>query len=151
MKLGEIAEKHGDKFFEVVEVELRKLAAEQPDFRYKTVNGSGSCRYNGPCRASKRDSAGKWADAELLGSDCSGCIFGQALQRLGWDDERELKVVAGIIDVLTGFVGIEAIENRTLKWSTVQLLQDTGSTWAEAVAALDEEIQQVEVVDYESP
>lgn len=128
MKLYEIAMKHGDRFFEVVEIELRKLAAEQPEFRYKTEDyTSGTCHYNGPCRSHN----------QLLGPDCRGCIFGQAFQRLGWDNATERSTIGPIADLFSDYMPIGSnFRDCPDSWPRVQSMQDKGFTWSKAISAL---------------
>lgn len=130
MQLRDIAEKHGDQFVAAVETELRKLAAEQPDFKYRTAPtdqfNESTCSYNGRCI----DDEGR-----PIGPECSGCIFGQALQRLGWDDKVELAIMDDIVKLMSEVAGVHLF--RLGNWSRVQTTQDNGYTWAEAVAELD--------------
>lgn len=148
MKLSDLVVKHGDKLFEAVEIELRKLAAELPDFVYKSnTNKSGACRYNGPSRAQYMEN-GKLVDSdgELLGPDCAGCIFGQALQRLGWSEHSELNLVADISDLFIMLVNHPKLSFVPRGWLHTQKIQDTGGTWAEAIETLDREEYKKKVI-----
>lgn len=122
MKLSDLANQHGDQFIPVVEAELRRLATERPDFVYKNENVSGTCRYNGPAVDGDK----------VVGNECTGCIFGQALQNLGWDDPTELSRIIGIIQLIGDKTGISSPD----RWQRVQASQDCGATWSNAVSHL---------------
>lgn len=117
MKLAEVREKLGDEFIPAVERELRRLAGEFPDLRYTAVD----CKYNRECHY----------DEPGTGDETPGCIFGQALLTLGWDDATE-RAADTAVDALPG---IGAVPAR--RWLRVQHAQDTGETWSEAVSELD--------------
>ncbi len=125
MNLKQLAEKHGDAFISVVEEQLKLLASEQPDFRYNTSGDVVSCSYS---EGASRYSTTK-ERAEPAGPECSGCVFGQALARLGWDDETEKKSNKTIDQLMEDFAEIEV----PLYWNKVQSGQDYGTTWKEAV------------------
>jgi hypothetical protein len=108
--IKDIQEKLGENFVKAVNNELRKLADENPQFVYNP-NGVGRCQYNGPAR--------DVSDA-MVGPDCKGCIFGQALQRLGWDDSEEMGVFQPIN---------ELIPECPSYWNGIQQDQDRGKTW----------------------
>jgi len=131
MKINEIVNKYTtpDDFIKAVEEQLLLLAKEQPDFRYSTSDEPATCRYNGP--ATITDLLG---NKSLAGLDCKGCIFGQALQKLGWDDTRELSC-ASAIDHLIRLEDNES-SKRLLMWRSIQSEQDRGKTWSEAVSLL---------------
>lgn len=114
-----------EAFIVAIETELRKLAEEKPDFQYKTVPRNGVCHYGGPCRNG----------SELLGPECSGCIFGQALQRLGWNSMIEMEFVTPIADLCGRFIG----ENIRIpqSWVTLQQCQDSCEPWSQAISALE--------------
>ena len=119
MKFQELITTLGDKFDTAVEEQLLLLAREKPDFVYKEQGVCGTCQYDGPaCYGDK-----------IVGPECSGCIFGQAFQRLGWEPSD---YIGGIIrDV------IEAYGQRCpTGWVEIQKAQDKGSTWKEAVSFL---------------
>lgn len=119
MIILELIDKHGKSFVSVVEDELRRLAAEKPDFIYKDKGGQGICRYNGPASRG----------GVVFGNPCTGCIFGQALQNLGWDDSSEMNYVGPIY----GLIKDTPIPST---WSDVQRSQDRGDTWSKAVTYL---------------
>ena len=122
MNIAQIREKYGDKFEEEVERHFRELAAENPDFVYNTSGKCVLCRYNGGALDSNRNPAGP---------ECSGCIFGQAFQRMGWDDQNEMQSTkrASVL-----FLNIPYWH----RWEDVQTAQDSGSSWGEAVKLLNQ-------------
>ena len=131
MKLAEIIEKLGKAgFVTEVENQLRKLAAELPDFRYAPLRaaedtGAGSvCSYNGPART---------LDGVQVGPDCNGCIFGQALQLMGWSDAAEMASKVSIAQLCRLVASIDAPD----RGRTVQAGQDGGKQWGEVVIALE--------------
>ena len=122
MRLSEVVAKHGDQFVPVVEAELKSLASEKPDFVYKDKGVAGSCRYNSPAMDGDK----------VVGNECTGCIFGQALQNLGWSDQTELGYICPIQSLLRDTAGILTPS----RWREVQAEQDSGSTWSHAVSYL---------------
>lgn len=134
MRLKEIVAKYPTEqdFIKAVEEQLLLLAKEQPSFRYNTSGELATCRYNGP--ATKRYDYNEMVDALIVqvGPDCKGCLFGQALQNLGWDDAIEL--TSGMtIDIVLGFI---SDKSRLNLWRQIQGSQDGGKTWSEAVSVL---------------
>ena len=129
MKLKEIVAKYPTEqdFIKAVEEQLLLLAKEQPSFRYNTSGELASCRYNGP--ATKRND---YTEIVQVGPDCKGCLFGQALQNLGWDDATELRS-GSTIDRQLEFV---SDKSRLNLWRQIQGKQDTGCSWSEAVSVL---------------
>jgi len=114
MLLCDVRKKYGAEFVPKVEAELRKLATAHPDLRYSLGRDSDDkCFYDRPA----------------TGDDTPGCIFGQALFAMGWDDKEERKGEYPI-SLLPG------IEIVPYAWSRVQRCQDSGGTWSEAVAML---------------
>lgn len=130
MKLNEIIDKYStpDDFIKAVEEQLLLLAKEQPDFRYNTTGLTVNCRYNAGAVILNFNSD----ELKPAGPDCKGCIFGQALQNLGWDDARELST-SSTIDFL---LPVSVNPHRTLMWRSIQSEQDRGKTWSEAVSLL---------------
>ncbi|TDB90885.1 hypothetical protein E1264_03400 [Actinomadura sp. KC216] len=106
--------------FKQIENEVRRLAAENPDFVYESYHGS--CFYNPTERAGKQYGA---------------CIFGQAFTNLG------TPVPDGIDEDYIGSVlpnmGIETTLDQYEWAGTVQYQQDQGCAWALAVALADDE------------
>lgn len=124
MNLRELVTKHGENFKSVVETELRRLATELPDFIYCT-DGLGECLYNGP-------------PAEIAGEVRSnppskGCIFGQALQALGWDDVVEMAYGGSVSEL---FMNYASNFIPPFDWRRVQTAQDNGNSWSYAIQKL---------------
>jgi hypothetical protein len=119
MKFQELITTLGDKFVPAVEEQLLILASEKPDFVYKEQGVCGSCKYDGPaCYGYK-----------IVGPECSGCIFGQAFQRLGWEPPDY--IISGTIrDVMEHYMKCPE------GWVEIQETQDKGKTWKEAVSIL---------------
>ena len=128
MRINEIINKYEspEAFIKAVEEQLLLLAKEQPDFRYNTSGVQATCRYNAPAVRHVRGS-----DRIPAGPDCKGCIFGQALQNLGWDEQDELNTSSTIDSILSPIRSI-----RLAVWRDVQTAQDNGKTWSEAVSLL---------------
>lgn len=97
--------------------EIRKLASEHPDNVYEKTDGL-LCSYSrGTCTDGSR-----------------GCIFGQAFKRLGIDIPRKFddRTIHGLLD------GHNLGSTDELNWcNAVQLKQDTGWTWSNAVSYAD--------------
>jgi hypothetical protein len=96
--------------------EVEYLAKEYPDFLYKTPGSIGCSNVDGGCD--------KYPELK-------GCIVGQALQRLGVDLTEHPK--SGIFNILISnrWVFTQAQRSRL---EDIQLAQDTGSTWSQAIA-----------------
>ena len=122
MNIAQIREKYGDKFEEEVERHLRELAKENPDFVYNTSGKRAFCRY---------DRGALSLNHLPAGPECSGCIFGQALQRMGWSDKKEMESTkrAPVLFLHTA---------SWHRWGDVQTAQDSGSSWGEAVKLLNQ-------------
>lgn len=133
MNLREVTDKLGDGFVAAVDAELLRLANEKPDFIYRLRGTSkGACSYDGPCR--------NIYNAELLGPECDGCIFGQALKRLGWNDEEELAAEMQINSLVNYYVNgrTSALpsDNCPDYWRDIQISQDKGHSWGLAISIL---------------
>ena len=106
-----------------VDTAIRVLAAESPDFIYNTRDG--------------QPSVGCFYHKEILGDEPNkGCIFGQAFQRCGVDMDT---VGGDSIDRLwnaTHGDGEEIDKTCPKEWEDVQRIQDSGSTWGEAIKSL---------------
>jgi hypothetical protein len=110
---------------EQVKAEVIKLGQEQPDFVYNPNynlesnpdNLSPFCFYN---------------KGAIDGPECNGCIFGQALQRLGVPIKR-LDGVYDSINYLLSDLGITGDVGDLVK---VQAAQDIGTSWGEATKHL---------------
>jgi hypothetical protein len=99
--------------------EMRRLAAERPDFVY--VGPSGLM---GACFNVHRDREGQPIPGQ-------GCIIGRALTNLGY-----------VFDVEQDGAGVDELydwdDEKRLRWAArVQRKQDGGETWASAVATAD--------------
>ena len=113
--------------------EVRRLAAEQPDFVYGTQEGAGgTCSYFG-CAIG--DTSGQ------------ACIVGQALANLNVDmsglkrkEESDLGLAIGEA-LLLGKVDIPYTEEDARWLDNVQYNQDEDETWAQAVAMADKEMR----------
>jgi hypothetical protein len=100
--------------------EVRRIAAENPDFRYRDhLNGGEKCFYN------------ETEDGE------PACIMGQALANLGHavDPVYEQK---GVEHVLIHQFGLHPGYQQGMWLTEVQISQDRGATWAEAVETADQ-------------
>jgi hypothetical protein len=115
---------------EALVAEVRRLAAESPDFVYRRP---GRDRASGP----ECFYVHKTEDGEQVG----GCLIGQALINLGVpiDEVAELDTldIGGAEDVLPQF-GIHTHEAVWAGW--VQHYQDTGDRWGVAVMKADERV-----------
>lgn len=105
--------------------EVRRLAKEAPDNKYERVDGvdiDGNV-YNKACFYDK--------------GDCSdgtvGCIFGQAFTRLGLSVKGNMHIRSLLFSI-----GIESNSEEQVWCGHVQVTQDKGSTWREAVDSADE-------------
>lgn len=112
----------GDLTFEQLEAEVRRLAGERPDFIYNRTtggfwNGNAACVYNAT-------------------EDREGCIFGQALTRLGRPVPEGLEHVS--IRAILEHASNMYLTTAQGKWTqAVQGSQDTGLSWSEAVERAD--------------
>lgn len=96
--------------------EVRRLAAEKPDFVYEKPEFSAFCLY--------------------MHGEEPGCIFGQALHNLGWDVTAP---DAGTINTVLDDNDVHRTERQALWMREVQHEQDTRTPWGDAVAKADEE------------
>jgi len=118
MRLREIREcfKTNQDFIGAVNSALREIAEKNPDFIYRPKGVFTGCNYN-------RGSGD--------GPECSGCLFGQAFQMLGWSKggiDSSRRIIA-----LCNHYDIPYQEN----WRFVQNAQDGGDSFSEAVKFLD--------------
>lgn len=99
--------------------EIRKVAAEQPDFIYN--DGSlTECLYTQNADGSP-----------------GGCIVGRALMRLDVEEEDLVKNDGRFASRVLPELGISG-DYYVMNWiDKVQKVQDVGDTWAEAVQAAD--------------
>jgi len=122
MKLIDVYKKYNenaDAFFDALKQEVIKLGTENPDFVYNT-SGVGRCYYN------------RGSDT---GPGCKGCIFGQALQNMGWDDKYELFIEMNLVRLFTNLISDNIITYDS-HFLVVQQLQDEGHSWGEAIKTL---------------
>ena len=114
MNLREVVAKYPSNraFFLAVKGELIKLAEKKKNFTYATEKDHAyGCSYNkGPASSPKR---------------CSGCIFGQALKKLGWTDEKERNEVCTIQELFGYYCNIEVPKY----WSKIQNMNDACHPW----------------------
>jgi hypothetical protein len=103
--------------------EVRRLASENPDYVYtnnKDENGRTICLY-------------------LASADQPGCIFGQALTRLGVVIPIDLE--GRSIDFIfwrIGRIELPGADSALVDWcSEVQRGQDSGLAWAKAIHGAD--------------
>jgi hypothetical protein len=105
---------------EQIIAEVRRLAAERPDYVYEKPEFSAYCLY--------------------MHGDGPGCIFGHALHNLGWDFSEEQK--GTITSILLGDGPdplVETTSQQRLWMRAVQSKQDNAFTWGKAVELADEE------------
>jgi hypothetical protein len=143
MNLKEIIAKFNSEleFVKQVAVEVVKLGTENPDFQYNTSERLASCHYNGPATLKTSLSV----TPIQAGPDCKGCIFGQALQNMGWDDENEMNCGHNISEILcTEYADI--LTPRTHKWIVsfrdTQVDQDNGASWGKAIERISKLLQE---------
>lgn len=120
MNLDQLVKSYSSEsdFITAVNAELIKLCEENPEFVY-SFDKKAMCAYNGPAFLTS---------GEIAGPKCNGCIFGQVLQNLGWNDKTELSFCGNIYELFTHnkrsfFVNIP------LYWSKIQEKQDCGAAW----------------------
>lgn len=99
--------------------EIRKVAAEQPDFIYNE-GGLAECMYT------------KNTDGSP-----GGCIVGRALMRLGVEEEDLVESDGQFASRVLSDLGISGDRFVMLWIAEVQEVQDGGKTWAEAVQSAD--------------
>lgn len=132
MTLSEIILKYPttDDFLLAVANKVLEIADAQPDFRYVTsTQPNVTCRYNGS------------ATPAGSGPKCSGCLLGQALQRLGWNNKKELRCSMQFSHMLWSTIELKGHARITAlrllnKLSNVQKRQDAGHTWDKCVTQL---------------
>lgn len=125
MNLKQLVEHYGgcDKFIVETEKRLRQLAQEKPDFIYQPIrNGEHKICY--------------YDRGASNGPKCSACLFGQALQQMGWNDTAEMSVIMPIRQLLYDL----AQTSVPMSWSSMQRAQDRGNTWANVIKLLGEAI-----------
>lgn len=114
MKLKEVVQKFEttELFIIAVNKQLKKLMEENPKFIYNDSIGLAYCFYNrGPNNNPDK---------------CKGCIFGQALQNLGWSDSDELCFIGNINRLFIEYSYFPIIPRY---WQKIQVMQDACSNW----------------------
>jgi hypothetical protein len=126
MKLAELHQKYDSttSFLLALKDEVVKLAKENPTFKYTTELYAG-CSYNK--RATKK--------GNFVGPDCKGCIFGQALQNMGWTNDEEMNSSATINVLLPRYIkGVDFSKfDIILEFKEIQFQQDNTASWSEAI------------------
>ena len=135
--LFSVIEKHvtGLNFLDALKQELIKLGTENPNFIYNP-GGKGSCYYDGPARLQLGN--------VIVGPECKGCIIGQALQNMGWNDDYEFNAAFNVSWLLRGsgitsFIKDEdsnSFNEYMLLLRRVQASQDDGKSWGESIKPL---------------
>lgn len=97
---------------------LSQLIKEQPDFKYSGWKTTFCYYHQGP--RGNEDS-------------CDGCIFGQALQRLGVSKDS-LAVLGSIPQISLPFLPPSA--KRPDYWGCMQRAQDNGESWGDLLKYL---------------
>ena len=137
MKLSEIVKSFNfqREFAQQLIQEVLNLAKKYPNFIYNPTR-KGYCVYNGPA---------KDIDEKIVGPECKGCIFGQALQNMGWNDLDEMKSPSSIEGLLRIHGGIKYMEDLNQnpddpsrkmisELGNVQINQDEGKSWSQAAS-----------------
>ena len=130
MNLRKIVSKYGESFIPTLSNEVIKLGKENPEFVYNTSGGVEAiqCKYNGPPVDTKTN--------EIAGPPSSGCIFGQALTLMGWDDADEKDSQWSIVDILQDNTDLSIEKHHVFE--SVQDLQDRGMSWGKCIKPLEE-------------
>ena len=123
MNLKEIVSeyKNHKDFIQALKDKLIEIGTREPDFVYNPFRTKVGCCYNGPCKMNGR-----------FGPDCKGCIFGTALQEMGWDSEEEMRSGKWIVSLLYYYANISLPRD----FGEAQDLQDIGKSWGEAIKVL---------------
>ena len=115
--------------------EVRRLAAEQPDFVYE--------------RPMVEDEHGRWVESsrcQYLHADGPGCIIGHAMAGIGVSVPVTCEG-KGVRDVLR-FFGIDFTVDEGLFLATVQRAQDRGERWGYAIGEADAELEEASTKGY---
>ena len=134
MNLPELKKKYGENFVTELECQVLKLAQESPDFVYNPSGQSATCSYTGPARARVTDVDDAAYTQVAIGPECSGCLFGQALQRMGLDFKEVCYDLQ--MSCLRDLLGFGFHYDYLQK---VQEKQDTGKSWGEAIKLIPSE------------
>jgi hypothetical protein len=122
MKLLEVVQKFEttELFIAAVNEQLKKLMEENPEFIYNDSGSGVSCYYNrGP---------------DHNPTNCKGCIFGQALKSLGWNDYDELDCQQNITGLFRICVDFDF--SYPSYWLDIQADQDIGHKWGDLLKYL---------------
>lgn len=136
--LKQLLAKYGNLWQKVIALEVKNLAKSNPNFRYvypEHVDEMCKCSYNGP--------AIKPGSNEIVGPECEGCIFGQALQNLGWSNPVEL---TSIWQISTLIDDTDWIHPLTSTFSKLQQRQDGGNRWGDVISEVPSGIITVSVI-----
>jgi len=133
MKLSEVIAKYSseDEFISALKTEVIKLGTENPDFIYNPGFKGTYCSYTGPSYDENWSDESGWVKTSI-GPECKGCIFGQAMQNMGWNSSDEK--LAGPITYVLKCQGIEVSKVQMLL--EVKKNQDSGASWGEAIKRL---------------
>lgn len=113
-----------EKFISEVNAHLRSLITEKPDFQY--CSGRCGCHYN----------SGPSGDDHYPKHHCTGCVFGQAFQRMGVpaDNMAEWGSMSDYdFEYLTEQGYIPSY------WVDIQETQDEGKKWGRLLRLLPKE------------
>ena len=100
--------------------EVRRLAADNPDYIYVNPNGS------------------EFSQCVYIHDGKGSCIVGRALVNNGFDPEKVAQYEGATADEMLVVLGIkEAIDFGQVWLDRVQALQDNGTPWADAVEEAD--------------
>lgn len=122
MTLKEISDYYGSEFLTALYDEIIRLSKESPLFVYfvdKDLGLHNPCFYN---------------RGMPNGPVCDGCLIGQALQRLGWDDKIEMDYYGPVSDLFIKYIG-NCVVTQSLfsKIERAQELQDNGNPWGKCI------------------
>lgn len=118
-----------DAFKEALISELKFLAETQPDFCYVTAEQLSStrqrprCSYNsGPAKRTLSNAAGWEAFPDNTEEQNKGCIFGQAIRKLGFELGDDTSNISSLLIQSCGTIFADAC------WE-IQGRQDSGEKW----------------------
>lgn len=128
--IADLVEQMGeDAFKEALISELKFLAETQPDFCYVTAEQLSStpcrarCSYNsGPAKRTLSNAAGWEAFPDNTEEQNKGCIFGQAIRKLGVEIGDDTSNISSLLIQSCGMKFADACWN-------IQGEQDSGAKW----------------------
>jgi hypothetical protein len=131
MKLKEIIKSYENVnlFLTDLRNKIYVLIEQNPDFVYVyRTEKEGHCNYNGPAT----DEQGK-----NVGPDCSGCLIGQALQSMGWNDPEELNFFGSVFELIRDIGSVNLAPSNSILQDirSTQRKQDRGYPWKMCVYA----------------